>query len=221
MVDRTSEQSAGSATCSDGRPPRDCLLIVRPCALCASAARLLPPTSRASPARHRCQDPLSYFLTAPPSRDTLCDLAARSRLPGERGRKSGMSHQDDIALMAHLMRRAGFGASRDELETRVAKGYDATVGGAAPPGEPAAGRSLYPAAPSAGCVAARRTAADGQRQLHVLPGEHEAPAGREDGAVLAPRVRHRQLEGRQLRPDAGADRSVPPPRHGQLPRAAG
>jgi hypothetical protein len=38
-----------------------------------------------------------------------------------------MAHQDDIALMAHLMRRAGFGASRDELETRVAKGYDATV----------------------------------------------------------------------------------------------
>jgi hypothetical protein len=38
-----------------------------------------------------------------------------------------MAHQDDIALMAHLMRRAGFGASRDELEARVAKGYEATV----------------------------------------------------------------------------------------------
>ena len=33
----------------------------------------------------------------------------------------------DIALMAHLMRRAGFGATRDELETRAAKGYEATV----------------------------------------------------------------------------------------------
>ena len=33
----------------------------------------------------------------------------------------------DIALMAHLMRRAGFGSSRDELEERVAKGYEATV----------------------------------------------------------------------------------------------
>ena len=33
----------------------------------------------------------------------------------------------DIALMAHLMRRAGFGATRDELEKRVAKGYEATV----------------------------------------------------------------------------------------------
>jgi len=29
--------------------------------------------------------------------------------------------------MAHLMRRAGFGATREELETRVAKGYEATV----------------------------------------------------------------------------------------------
>ena len=33
----------------------------------------------------------------------------------------------DIALMAHLMRRAGFGATRGELEERVAKGYEATV----------------------------------------------------------------------------------------------
>ena len=33
----------------------------------------------------------------------------------------------DIALMAHLMRRAGFGATRDELEAYVAKGYEATV----------------------------------------------------------------------------------------------
>ena len=33
----------------------------------------------------------------------------------------------DIGLMAHLMRRAGFGATRDELEARVAKGYKATV----------------------------------------------------------------------------------------------
>jgi Protein of unknown function (DUF1800) len=38
-----------------------------------------------------------------------------------------MAKHDDIALMAHLMRRAGFGAGRDELEARVAKGYEATV----------------------------------------------------------------------------------------------
>jgi hypothetical protein len=34
---------------------------------------------------------------------------------------------ENIALMAHLMRRAGFGASREELEARVANGYEATV----------------------------------------------------------------------------------------------
>ena len=34
---------------------------------------------------------------------------------------------NDIALMAHLMRRAGFGAMRTELEALVAKGYEATV----------------------------------------------------------------------------------------------
>ena len=33
----------------------------------------------------------------------------------------------DIAQMAHLMRRAGFGAARDELEERAAKGYEQTV----------------------------------------------------------------------------------------------
>jgi hypothetical protein len=38
-----------------------------------------------------------------------------------------MAHTGDIALMAHLMRRAGFDAGRDELEARVARGYDATV----------------------------------------------------------------------------------------------
>ena len=38
-----------------------------------------------------------------------------------------MAHKDDIALMAHLMRRAGFGATREELEKRVANGYEKTV----------------------------------------------------------------------------------------------
>ena len=35
--------------------------------------------------------------------------------------------QQDIALMAHLLRRAGFGASRDEIEARAAQGYDSVV----------------------------------------------------------------------------------------------
>ena len=34
---------------------------------------------------------------------------------------------NDIALMAHLMRRAGFSATRDELDRYMAQGYEATV----------------------------------------------------------------------------------------------
>ena len=33
----------------------------------------------------------------------------------------------DIALIAHLMRRAGFGTTYSELEERAAQGYEATV----------------------------------------------------------------------------------------------
>jgi len=38
-----------------------------------------------------------------------------------------VANKDDIALMAHLMRRAGFSAGREELEARIEKGYEATV----------------------------------------------------------------------------------------------
>ena len=38
-----------------------------------------------------------------------------------------MASQEDITLMAHLLRRAGFGASRAEIEAKAAQGYDATV----------------------------------------------------------------------------------------------
>ena len=38
-----------------------------------------------------------------------------------------MASYEDIALMGHLMRRAGFGSPRAELEERVSKGYEATV----------------------------------------------------------------------------------------------
>ena len=33
----------------------------------------------------------------------------------------------DVQLIAHLFRRAGFGATRDELEEYAARGYEATV----------------------------------------------------------------------------------------------
>ena len=38
-----------------------------------------------------------------------------------------MASREDIALMGHLMRRAGFGSARGELQERVDKGYEATV----------------------------------------------------------------------------------------------
>ena len=38
-----------------------------------------------------------------------------------------MSSKEDLALMAHLLRRAGFGATREELERCAAQGYEATV----------------------------------------------------------------------------------------------
>ena len=38
-----------------------------------------------------------------------------------------MSTNVELELMAHLMRRSGFGATRGELEARLAKGYEATV----------------------------------------------------------------------------------------------
>jgi len=40
---------------------------------------------------------------------------------------SSVPHQADIALIAHLMRRAGFGDPREQLEARTAKGYEAVV----------------------------------------------------------------------------------------------
>ena len=33
-----------------------------------------------------------------------------------------MVSKQDVELMAHLMRRAGFGASRDEIEERLCQG---------------------------------------------------------------------------------------------------
>ncbi len=44
--------------------------------------------------------------------------------------------REDVALMAHLLRRAGFGATREELERYLAKGYEATVEELLEPGDP-------------------------------------------------------------------------------------
>ena len=42
---------------------------------------------------------------------------------------------DQVKLMAHLLRRAGFGATRDEIETCVNRGYEATVEDLLNPGD--------------------------------------------------------------------------------------
>ena len=34
---------------------------------------------------------------------------------------------NELSMMAHLMRRAGFGATREELELRLARDYEDTV----------------------------------------------------------------------------------------------
>ena len=44
--------------------------------------------------------------------------------------------QRDLDLVAHLMRRAGFGATQDELERTAAKGYEAAVEDLLNPGDP-------------------------------------------------------------------------------------
>ena len=46
-----------------------------------------------------------------------------------------MGNNGEIALMAHLTRRTGFGASRDELEAMAEQGYEATVEGLLNPGD--------------------------------------------------------------------------------------
>ena len=55
-----------------------------------------------------------------------------------------MANREDIALMAHLMRRAGFGASREEIERRLEAGYEATVGELLhPEGQPEVDMALF------------------------------------------------------------------------------
>ena len=44
--------------------------------------------------------------------------------------------RENTALMAHLLRRAGFGATRQELEGYLAKGYEAVVDDLLNPSDP-------------------------------------------------------------------------------------
>src|SRR5712692_3038180 len=42
-------------------------------------------------------------------------------------KETSMANQEDIVLMGHLLRRAGFGASRAEIEAKAAQGYNTVV----------------------------------------------------------------------------------------------
>ncbi len=54
-------------------------------------------------------------------------LTGRGRRPQGDAMTTAVHRDTDAALMAHLLRRAGFGATRDQLDHYLAKGYDETV----------------------------------------------------------------------------------------------
>ena len=122
-----------------------------------------------------------------------------------------------VDLMAHLYRRAGFGATRDEIEAALAKGYEATVE-----------ELLHPESqPDIDFDVLHRFYPDIERgardrrqpgQLAVPDDQHRPAAPGEDGAVLALPLRHglQQVEPRAAGPDP--DRHAPRALPRQLPR---
>jgi len=116
-----------------------------------------------------------------------------------------MAYQDDIALMAHLMRRAGFGARRDELEARCAKGYEPRVEELVHPRHSRRSMSIRCCAIIRGTVPVGSPHGNVNYMYHLV--NTKRPLERKS-LVLAPSVCHRQLEGGQLRSAAAADQSV-------------
>ena len=95
---------------------------------------------------------------------------------------------EDIALMAHLMRRAGFGVGRSELEVLAAKGYEATVEDLVnPQEEPADKYEFFRYHP--GYIRHITSPGMGAANWLHTNDKHPARLGREDGPLLAPRVR--------------------------------
>ena len=124
----------------------------------------------------------------------------------------------DIALMAHLMRRAGFGATREELERYAAKGYEATVV-----------ELLHPEdAPTAleDEDLIRRYHVD-ENNLMVTDSAQaywlyrmintKRPLEEKLAPLLARSVRHCLYQGQSPEGYTQADRYVPPLRDGQFP----
>ena len=131
-----------------------------------------------------------------------------------------MAGKDEMALMAHLMRRAGFGADREELEQRVAKGYEATLEELLnPPPEDPAGKAsvdalLYRYHP--GTFLPGGVPTMGQARFMYCMLNSRDPPGGQDGAILASGLCHGPVKSRQLQRDAGPDCHVPPVWDGQL-----
>ena len=100
----------------------------------------------------------------------------------------------DIALMAHLMRRAGFGATREELEARVANGYEATVEELLNPQEEALDRfemmRYQPWTWRPGTLPGMGAAEWLWFMLNT-----KRPLEEKNGPLLAPSLRHRRLQG--------------------------
>ena len=107
-----------------------------------------------------------------------------------------MPGQDDLALMAHLMRRAGFGAPREELEARVAKGYEATVEELLhPESQPEFDEDLmFRYHPAMEWPGSPITAMEWPDQLDIPAGYYKASPRGEAGPFLAPALRHGQLQ---------------------------
>ncbi len=126
----------------------------------------------------------------------------------------------DLRKVAHLHRRAGFGATRAELLRDVAAGPEASV------------ERLFhpPQLPTEEARGDRRPAPDGADLVEPRPAQgllaqphppRARPAPREADPLLARPLRHQQQEGRVGRAHGPAERDAANPRPRRLRRAPG
>ena len=120
----------------------------------------------------------------------------------------------DIALMAHLMRRAGFGAQYDELTARAAKGYEVMVEELLHPDDHPNGLELDLAERYLHRMESFHQSCTGI--LYVENDQLQSPVGREDGPLLARRLVYRRQQDSELRHVLRGIGDVPPLWDGQL-----
>ena len=119
-----------------------------------------------------------------------------------------MPTKDEISLMAHLMRRAGFGAPYAELEARAAKGYEATVEELLHPESqpPIDDDLLYRFFPA--LEGALNPTANQSEWVYRMVNT-QRPLEEKMALFWHQLVRHRQLQGGQSTGDYPADQDVP------------